>query len=109
MFNINGITWNVRLVNAYSSMLLDQNYNLFTLGACDVKTKTIYIADDLDDYMTWKVLCHEIVHAIIFSYGIQLESLEEEIVADIIATHGEEIIELTNKIFGKTKKGDSLT
>jgi hypothetical protein len=38
--------------------------------------------------MIKKVLCHEIVHATVSSYGIQMKHEEEELVADVIATHG---------------------
>lgn len=38
-----------------------------------------------------------------FSYNVELTLEQEEIVADIIATYGEEIIEQTNNIFKKIK------
>ena len=34
-----------------------------------------------------------------FSYNINLEYSQEELIADLIATYGEEIIEVTNRIF----------
>jgi hypothetical protein len=36
-----------------------------------------------------KVLCHELAHAVMFSYNVDLDYLTEEIVADIMATYGE--------------------
>ena len=53
--------------------------------------------------MLKKVLCHEIVHAAMFSYGVSLSLDQEEIIADIIATYGEEIINVTNKVFKKLR------
>ncbi len=50
-----------------------------------------------------KVLCHEIVHAAMFSYNVDLTLEQEELVADLIATYGEEIIEITNQMFKKIK------
>jgi len=38
-----------------------------------------------------------------FSYGIQLNVDQEEVIADIIATYGEEIINITNTLFKKLK------
>jgi uncharacterized alkaline shock family protein YloU len=38
-----------------------------------------------------------------FSYGINITIDQEELLADLIATYGEEIIEITNKIFKKIK------
>jgi len=51
-----------------------------------------------------KVLCHEITHAAMFSYDVNLSIEQEELLADLIATYGEEIIEVTNRIFRKIKK-----
>ena len=50
-----------------------------------------------------KVLCHEIVHAAMFSYNIDLSLEQEELVADLIATYGEEINEITNQTVKKIK------
>lgn len=46
-----------------------------------------------------KVLCHEITHAAMFSYNVNLDYSQEELVADLISTYGDEIIEVTNRIF----------
>ena len=72
-----------------------------TLGMCDRDTKTIYLAENLEGSMLKKVICHELVHAAMFSYNIYLSLEQEEIIADIIATYGEEIINITNKVFYK--------
>lgn len=72
-----------------------------TLGMCDSDTKTIYLAENLEGSMLKKVICHELVHAAMFSYNIYLSLEQEEIIADIIATYGEEIINITNKVFYK--------
>ena len=72
-----------------------------TLGMCDRDTKTIYLAENLEGSMLKKVICHELVHAAMFSYNVYLSLEQEEIIADIIATYGEEIINITNKVFYK--------
>lgn len=84
-------------------MLLN-NENEYTLGACDNDTKTIYISDILDNEKAWQVLCHEITHAAMFSYNIDLCLEQEELLADLIATYGYEIIDMTNTIFKKLKR-----
>lgn len=73
------------------------------LGACDDKTKTIYINNTLSRSKVKKVLCHELVHAVMFSYNVDLDEQEEEIVADLIASYGEKIINLTNAIYLQVK------
>lgn len=39
-----------------------------------------------------------------FSYNIDLSVEQEELVADLIATYGDEIIYITNKIFTKLQR-----
>ena len=41
-----------------------------------------------------------------FSYNVDLTIEQEELVADLIATYGEEIIDITNQMFKKIK-GDT--
>jgi hypothetical protein len=48
-------------------------------------------------------ICHEITHAAMFSYNVELSPDQEELLADLIATYGDEIIFITNKIFKKIK------
>ena len=50
-----------------------------------------------------KVLGHEMTHAAMFSYGVQLTYDQEELLADIISTYGKEIVMVTNKVFKKIK------
>ena len=75
-----------------------------TVGMCDNETRTIYIDSTLNGKFLKKVLCHELTHAAMFSYGIELSIEQEELLADLIATYGEEIILITNKIFKKLKE-----
>lgn len=51
-----------------------------------------------------KVLAHELTHAAIFSYDISLKPEEEELIADLVGTYGEEIINNTNLLFKQIKK-----
>jgi hypothetical protein len=46
--------------------------------------------------MVKKVLTHEITHAAMFSYNVDLTYRQEELVAMLIDTYGHEIINLTN-------------
>ena len=102
MFNINGIDWKIKLTSS-NHPKLKRNNSSIALASCDDTTKTIYISDIVPIWKIKKVLCHEIVHASMFSYNINLTIDQEEIIADLIATYGEEIIEITNKIFNKIK------
>jgi hypothetical protein len=108
MFKINNISWAVHFVPPFFYILKTDNGG-YTLGACVKDNHTIYIANNLSLEKTKKVLCHEITHAAMFSYDVFLTLDQEELLADLIATYGNEIIEVTNKIFNKIKnKGESL-
>ena len=70
---------------------------------CDDNVKCIFVATGLPITLLKKVLCHEIVHAAMFSYNVDLTLEQEELVADLVATYGEEVIEITNQMFKKIK------
>lgn len=107
MFKINGEEWGIKLVSPSHPMLLKSDGN-YTIGACNDETKTIYISEVLENTLMKKVLCHEVTHAAMFSYNIFLSIEQEEILADLIATYGQEIIDITNKIFNRLKKEREL-
>lgn len=98
MFEINGELWFVRFVSPDHPVLIMDNGE-YTIGTCDDPTKTIYLADSLEGNLLRKVLCHEIVHSAMFSYNVYLTYEQEEILADIIATYGKEIIKNANEMF----------
>lgn len=100
MFIINGEAWNVVLVSP-NHPALQRSDGSYTLGMCYDDNKIIYMNIELQDapLLFKKVLCHEITHAAMFSYNVDLDYSQEELVADLISTYGDEIIEVTNRIF----------
>ena len=100
---MNGIQWYLKFVPSDSSYLYRSDGSV-TVGMCDNNEQIIYIDESLQGNFLKKVLCHELTHAAIFSYGINLSIEQEEVIADLIATYGEEIITITNKIFTKLKE-----
>ena len=103
MFYINGISWKIKFTYPWDNVFKLKN-GQYTIGMCDNNTKTIYLAQNLEGSLLKKVLCHEIVHAAMFSYGIYLSLDQEEVIADIIATYGDEIIQITDKVFKKLQQ-----
>ena len=97
---INNITWKIIYVPPNYS-LLQRWDGSYTIGACDNLTRTIYINNTLSGNLLKKVLCHEITHAAMFSYNVILTLEQQELIADLISTYGEEIVYITNKIFFK--------
>lgn len=100
MFFINGVGWKINYVPQNFPLLQRMN-GQYTIGACDNLTRTIYINEMLQGKLLKKVLCHEITHAAMFSYNVDLSIEQQELIADLISTYGDEIIYITNKIFSK--------
>lgn len=102
MFNFNGVSWRVVLVSPTHPILLKPD-GTRTIGACVKDNTTIYISENLSNEMLKRVLCHEFTHAAMFSYGVILSIEQEELLADLLTTYGEEIIHKTNRIFCRLK------
>lgn len=98
MFEINGEIWYINFVSPYHPIFRMDNGE-YTIGTCDDITKTIYLANHLEGSLLLKVLSHEIVHSAMFSYNVYLSYEQEEVLADLIATYGREIIQNANEMF----------
>ena len=112
MININGENWKILIVSS-NHPAVQRPDGTYTLGCCDDLVKTIFVVENLTDYYFKKVLCHELVHACMYSYNVELNDYQEEVLADLIATYGQEIIFITNSMFKRlsdcrnNKKGES--
>ena len=102
MITINGEVWGIRLVPPCHPGLASPSGP--ALGCCNDITKTIYLNNTLSLSEIEKVLTHEIVHAVMYSYDVDISDQVEEIVADIIATYGEGIISLSNMVYHRNFK-----
>ena len=98
MYQINGKTWYIRLVQSDSPMLMRSDGS-YTVGMCDRTTQTIYISDLLQGKFLRKVLIHEVCHSAMFSYGIDMSVEQEELFCDLVATYGDEIIGIVDSMF----------
>ena len=103
MINFNGEDWRVCLVSR-NHPELQRHDGSWTIGACNDDMKTIYIIEGLDDFMFRKVLSHELTHAAMFSYNIEMSLEQEELFADLIATYGREIVCKANLFFKRIKE-----
>lgn len=99
---INGVVWRVRLVSPAHPLLLTP-WKTHALGVCDKVTQTICIDKTLSPQLLKEVLCHEIVHAFMYSYMIDLSYSEEELVAELMSQYGEDILSETNAIYNGIK------
>lgn len=106
MVRFNGVEWIILLVSPNHPML-QRTDGSWTFGACSNLNQTIYISDNLPLSKTKKVLCHELTHAAMFSYNVHLTEQQEELLADLIATYGQEIIDKTNQFFLRIKNRET--
>lgn len=102
MININGEAWKIFLVSSNHPALQTPNGSA-ALGCCDDNLKSIFIDETVNQFYLKKILCHELVHACMYSYDIPLNDYQEEVLADLIATYGQEIMHMTNSIFKRLK------
>lgn len=103
MININGEDWRVLLVSANHPQLTRSD-GTWTLGACDDYMKSIYLYEGLTPCEMRRVLAHELTHAAMFSYNVELGIQQKELFADLIATYGQEIVCKTNIFFKRIKE-----
>jgi hypothetical protein len=64
----------------------------------DNNTRTVYINNRLSDYMTNKVLAHEICHVFAFSFDYSMPIEVEETVADFFSLFGRDMINLLDDL-----------
>lgn len=99
-FVINGIVWDVYFVSPYSSYLRRSNGS-YTIGMTDGLTNEIFIDDNLDEHMYERVLCHELVHAMSFSYNLYLDIDTEEYICSYVEVYGRDTIQLLDYLLSK--------
>ena len=78
---VNSIVWNIIFVPSNSKELLRSD-NVLTLGVTDRNVNCVFLSNQLHGELLYKVLCHELCHVYIFSYGIYFLMEEEERLAE---------------------------
>lgn len=96
--NINGVEWKLVFVPALSN-LLTRSDGSRTVGMTDGNTHAIYISEDISGKFLKKVITHELCHANMISRDIYMSIWDEEILCDVIASYGEDILDLTRDIY----------
>lgn len=96
MIYINGTEWGVEIVSPFHPSLLTPEGTI-ALGCCDDWLKTIFVNGNQSKAHIKRTLAHEIVHAIMYSYNIDIDDYTEE----ILATYGEDLVFLSNMIYKK--------
>lgn len=92
---VNGIDWKIKLVNC-NSEFLRRSDGVITLGVTDCNVFTVYLCNELRSGLLYNVLCHEMCHVFVFSFGYYMSIEEEERLAQFIANFGRQIVNGTD-------------
>ena len=71
VFTVNNQQWILKFVNPNSKELTRSDGSI-TLGMTDNNVKSVFINNRLNNYMTDKVLAHELCHIFSFSFGSRI-------------------------------------
>ena len=96
-FTVNNQEWQLLFVNPSNSNLKRSDGSI-TIGMTDNNTRTVYINNRLSDYMTNKVLAHEICHVFAYSFDYSMPIEVEETVADFFSLFGRDMINLLDDL-----------
>ena len=96
-FTVNNQEWELQFVKPSSKDLMRSDGSI-TIGMTDNNTRTVYINNRLSDYMTNKVLAHEICHVFAFSFDYSMPIEVEETVADFFSLFGRDMINLLDDL-----------
>lgn len=100
IFTVNNNPWRLEFVRP-SSENLRRSDGSYTFGVTDNAVKTVFIMQNMSDYMTDKVICHELCHVHAFEYDYYMPIEVEEIVADFMSLYGRKVVYLTDEIMSK--------
>ena len=96
-FIVNNQEWKLRFVKPNSKELMRSDGSI-TLGMTDNNVKTVFVNNRLNDYMTDKVICHELTHVFAFEFDYYMDIETEEIVADFMSLYSRNIILLLDDL-----------
>lgn len=102
-FTVNNQEWDLVFVKPNSKNLMRSDGSI-TIGMTDNNKKTVYVNNRLNEYLTDKVICHELTHVFAFEFDYFMPIETEEIVADFMSLYGRRIVYLLDDLVGILKK-----
>ena len=96
-FIVNNQEWKLLFVKPNSKELMRSDGSI-TLGMTDNNVKTVFVNNRLNDYMTDKVICHELTHVFAFEFDYYMDIKTEEIVAEFMSLYSRNIILLLDDL-----------
>lgn len=99
-FTVNNHIWKLQFVRP-SSQNLRRSDGSYTFGVTDNNVKTVFIVDNASEYMTDKILLHEIAHVHALEYDYSIPLWVEEIVCDFLSLYGRSVVYMADDIMSK--------
>lgn len=96
-FKINNHTWQLKFIRP-SNKHLQRSDGSWTFGTTDGNLKTIFIIDNMSDYMVDKILVHELSHAHAMEYDYYMPIEIEEIVCDFLSLYGRSVVYMADDL-----------
>ncbi len=96
-FKIGSSTWRLKFVKPSSRNLLRSD-GTWTFGVTDNNVKTVFLLENMSDYMTDKVLMHELCHTHAIEYDYYMPIEVEEIVCDFMSLYGRSVVYMADDI-----------
>ena len=97
-----GMNYTIKIVDAEDENLLLKGF--YRAGLTSRIEETIYMADNLNNEMSKRVLLHEITHVYIYASGMARVEWQEENVTDFIEAHLLEIYATYKKLVSELLK-----
>lgn len=99
-FIVNSNVWQLEFVRP-SSENLRRSDGSYTFGVTDNSVKKVFLMRNMSDYMTDKVLVHELAHVHALEYDYSIPLWVEEIVCDFLSLYGRSVIYLADSLMPK--------
>jgi hypothetical protein len=74
----------------------EDNIETDALGICECNDSKILLKKDMNKDLTFKTFVHEVLHAIVFEYGVIIEEDDEELLINQLTTGVFEFIKQLN-------------
>lgn len=98
IITINRMSWAVFFVDKSHSALTDDSGEQNAYGITIFREGEIYIDSALPNGLMRQTVTHELIHAIAFSYNVDLEYVSEEVFCKFIAAHFDELKSLRKAV-----------
>lgn len=89
---INGVVWTIEFKRRVK---IDKTTDCY--GLTDLKLKKILLVKGMSQSLLRRIYLHEIFHAVLFSYGIQIPGGKEEDIADFLSVTLDELFHIEPK------------